>query len=195
MQMRPIKTTLQQMYIAATFVVTSIFTTPIVAEEVYMIRGYADVFSAGMNQMTSRLKRYGVNASVHSSGEWRDLTRNIIRREKQGKVSHPIVIVGHSLGGVEAPIFANALAQGGVKVALVIGLDPGFKEPVAFGPNIQQVVNYKIPSGQHYRRGSGFTGSIRTIDVSKYGVDHVGIDKSPQVQHQVMSRIRRKVGK
>ncbi|MCP4071858.1 MAG: hypothetical protein GY742_08985 [Hyphomicrobiales bacterium] len=188
--MRPINTVLQQ-----TFVAAILAATPVTAEEVYMIRGYMDVFSAGMNQMTSRLKRYGVKASVHSNGEWRDLARNIIRRNKQGKVSHPIVIVGHSLGGVEAPKFANALGRGGVKVGLVIGLDPGFAEPVAFGPNIRQVVNYKIPSGQNYRRGRGFNGSIRTINVSKYGVDHVGIDKNPQVQHQVIRRIRRKVGK
>ncbi|MCP4183126.1 MAG: hypothetical protein GY761_07380 [Hyphomicrobiales bacterium] len=174
---------------------TLVTAKPALAEEVYLIRGYADVFSAGMNQMTSRLKKSGVNASVHSNGEWRYLAKNIIRREKKGKVSHPIVIVGHSLGGVEAPLFANALGKGGVKVELVIGLDPGFKEPVAFGPNIRQVVNYKIPSGQNYRGGKGFTGRLSTINVSKYGVDHVGIDKSPQVQHQVMSRIRRKVGK
>ena len=194
--MRPINTILQQMFIAVLLVATSLAAIPAVAEEVYFIRGYNDVYSAGMNQMTSRLKRiYGVNASVHSNGEWRYIARDIIRREKKGEVSHPIVIVGHSLGGVEAPKFANALARGGVKVALVIGLDPGFDEPVAFGPKIRQVVNYKLPKGQHYRRGSGFTGSIRTIDVSKYGVDHVGIDKSPQVQHQVMARIRRKVGK
>jgi len=172
-----------------------LITSPVVAEEVYLIRGYGDVFSAGMNQMTSRLKKSGVKASVLSSGQWRGIARDIIRRKKDGKVSHPIVIVGHSLGGVEAPLFANTLAKGGVKVALVIGLDPGFKEPAPFGPNIKQVINYKIPSGQNYRRGRGFKGSLVTIDVSKYGVDHVGIDKNQKVQHQVMSRIRRKVRK
>ncbi len=193
--MHLVNTILKQTLAAALLAATWFATTPVAAEEVYMIRGYSDVFSAGMNQMTSRLKKHGVNISVHSNGEWRGLAKSIIRREKEGKVSHPIVIVGHSLGGVEAPRFANALAQGGVKVGLVIGLDPGFKQPVAFGPKIRQVVNYKLPSGQNYRRGKGFTGSIRTINVAKYGVDHVGIDKNPQVQHQVMSRIRRKVGK
>jgi triacylglycerol esterase/lipase EstA (alpha/beta hydrolase family) len=194
-EMHTVTTIIKQTTTAVLLTATLVAITPAFAEEVYLIRGYADVFSAGMNQMTSRLKKSGVNASVHSSGEWRHLAKSIISREKEGKVSHPIVIVGHSLGGVEAPLFANALAQGGVKVALVIGLDPGFKEPVAFGPNIKQVVNYKIPSGQNYRRGRGFTGRLSTINVGKYGVDHVGIDKNPQVQHQVMSRIRRKVGK
>jgi len=192
----PITTTaIKQMTTTAFLTATLLAATPSLAEEVYLIRGYADVFSAGMNQMTSRLKKSGVKASVHSSGEWRYLAKDIIRRKKEGKVSHPIVIVGHSLGGVEAPLFANALAKGGVKVDLVIGLDPGFKEPVPFGPNVRQVVNYKIPSGQNYRRGKGFNGRMSTINVAKYGADHVGIDKNQQVQHQVMSRIRRKVRK
>ena len=186
---------LRNTLIATTLVASGLVTSTANAEEVYMIRGFMDVFSAGMNQMTHRMKRYGIRVSAHSNGDWRGLAQNIIRREKKGKVSHPIVIVGHSLGGVEAPNFANALAKGGVKVALVIGLDPGFSAPSAFGPNVSQVVNYKIPSGQHYRRGPGFNGSIKTIDVSRYGVDHVGIDKSPSVQSLVISRIRRKVRK
>lgn len=193
--MRPINSIIRNAFVATILAATSFATTSVVAEEVYMIRGYNDVFSVGMNQMTSRLKRHGINASVHSNGEWKGLARNIIRREKRDKVSHPIVIVGHSLGGVEVPKFANALAEGGVKVSLAIGLDPGFAAPIAFGPNVRQVVNYKIPSGQDYRRGRGFTGNIKTIDVSRYGVDHVGIDKSPQVQSLVIARIRRKVRK
>lgn len=193
--MRPVTKFFRNTVIAAAFAVTSFAATPSLAEEVYMIRGFLNVFSDGMNQMTRRLKSRGIRASVHSNGDWKSLANRIIRRSKRGAVSYPIVIVGHSLGGVEAPDFANALARGGVKVGLVIGLDPGFNVPKPFGPGVKQVVNYKIPSGKHYRRGRGFTGSIRTIDVSKYGVDHVGIDKSAQVQRLVIARIRSKVGK
>ena len=193
--MRFIKSTVKNTLLAAALSIATFASSPVVAEEVYMIRGFMNVFSAGINQMTVRLKRHGIRATSHSNGEWRDLAQRIIRRHKRGSVSHPIIIVGHSVGGVEAPSFANALGSAGVKVSLVIGLDPGFSTPVRFGPNISQVVNYKIPSGKHYRRGRGFTGSIRTIDVSRYGVDHVGIDKSPQVQRLVISRIRSRVGK
>jgi len=176
--------------VASILATTSLFTTTVVAEEVYMIRGFADVYSAGINQMTYRLKKMGIRATSHSTGEWRDLSKNIIRRSKKGKVSYPIVIVGHSLGAVDAPLFANALARGGVKVGLVIGLDPGFPVPEPFGRNVRRVINYKIPSGKNFRRGKGFNGSIKTIDVSRYGVDHVGIDKNPSVQGLVIRRIR-----
>lgn len=161
------------------------------AEEVYMIRGFADVFSAGINQMTSRLRRQGIKARSLSTGDWKGVAKDIIRRKKSGKVSFPIIIAGHSLGGVDAPQFANALGRAGIPVALVIGLDPGFPEPQRFGRGAKKVINYKIPSGQNYRRGAGFKGSIRNINIS--GVDHVGIDKSPKVQNMVISQIRRHI--
>lgn len=166
-----------------------------IAEEVYMVRGFANVFSRGMDQMTRQLRARGIRARSMSNGEWQAVAEDIIRRSKQGRVSHPIVIAGHSLGGVEAPNFANALGSAGVPVALVIGLDPGFPVPNSFGPGIKHVVNYKIPSGQDYRRGRGFAGKLETIDVSRYGVDHVGIDKHPGVQKLVINRIRKRVGK
>ena len=165
------------------------------AEEVYMIRGFMNVFSTGMNQMTQQLKAKGIRARAISNGAWQEVATDIIRRAKQKRVSYPIVIAGHSLGGVEAPRFANALGKAGVPVELVIGLDPGFPQPPAFGKGTKRVVNYKIPSGKNYRRGAGFKGSIKTYDVSKYGTDHVGIDKNKKVQSLVISQIRKAVRK
>ena len=112
--MRLSKTSFRNMFLACAMAIVTLPAAPAAAEEVYMIRGFADVFSAGMNQMTARLKRKGIRVSAHSNGDWRALAQNIIKRNKRGKVSHPIIIVGHSLGGVEAPNFANALAKGGV---------------------------------------------------------------------------------
>ena len=169
--------------------------TPALSEEVYMIRGFLNVFSDGMNQMTRQLKARGIRAKAISNGDWRNVASDIIKRAKQKKVSYPIVIAGHSLGGVEAPSFANALGAAGVPVALVIGLDPGFSSPPPFRKGARQVVNYKIPSGKNYRRGPGFKGKITTIDVSKFGTDHVGIDKNKRVQALVINRIRKTVKK
>ncbi|MEM7067470.1 MAG: hypothetical protein AAF478_01195 [Pseudomonadota bacterium] len=163
------------------------------AEEVYMIRGFMNVFSNGMNQMTKQLKAGGIKARAISNGDWRNVANDIIKRAKKKQVSYPIVIAGHSLGGVEAPRFANALGAAGVPVALVIGLDPGFAAPPPFRKGAVRVVNYKIPSGQNYRKGPGFKGKIITVDVSKYGTDHVGIDKNKKVQSLVISQIKRTV--
>ncbi|MFK7902167.1 MAG: hypothetical protein AB8B49_04910 [Nitratireductor sp.] len=168
-------------------------TTQAASEEVYMIRGFANVFSAGMNQMTNKLKASGIKASVHSNGEWSRLADNIIKRKKQGRVSFPIVIVGHSLGGVELPQMANKLGKAGIPTKLVIGLDAGFANPQPFTKGAQQVIHYKIPTGHNLRKGAGFKGSISNKSISY--VDHVGIDKHPRVQAQVIANIKRAVGK
>lgn len=187
--------TLRMSIMACIFSIASVAASTASAEEVYMIRGFLNVFSDGMNQMTRQLKARGIRAKAISNGAWQEVANDIIRRSKQKKVSYPIVIAGHSLGGVEAPRFANALGKAGVPVALVIGLDPGFPQPPAFSNGTKRVVNYKIPSGKNYRKGSGFKGSIQTIDVSKYGTDHVGIDKNKKVQSLVISQIRKTVRK
>ncbi|MBO6815465.1 MAG: hypothetical protein JJ891_11430 [Rhizobiaceae bacterium] len=181
--------------LAGMFVVGAASANVAQAEEVYMIRGFLNVFSDGMNQMTRQLKARGIRVRAISNGDWANIANDIIRRSKSKQVSHPIVIAGHSLGGVEAARFANRLGQGGVKTALLIGLDPGFPQPPALTKGAQQVVNYKIPSGKNYRRGRGFDGQITTIDVSRYGTDHVGIDKNKRIQGLVVDRIRKKVGK
>lgn len=168
---------------------------PAKAEEVYMIRGFLNVFSDGMNQMTRQLTARGIKARAISSGAWRDIAVDIILRSKRSQVSYPIVIAGHSLGGVDAPRFANTLGAAGVPVALVIGLDPGFAQPPSFTKGAKRVVNYKIPSGKYYRKGPGFNGTITTIDVSKYGTDHVGIDKNKRIQSLVIAQIRKTVKK
>ncbi|MCF6321746.1 MAG: hypothetical protein L3J32_08275 [Rhizobiaceae bacterium] len=191
--MYPNKAVIRNLLLATTITFSSFSAVPAFSEEVYMIRGFMNVFSRGMDQMTRRLKASGVRARVIANGDWQGLAQNIISRARRGKVSYPIVIVGHSLGGVEAPKFANALAKGGVKVGLVIGLDPGFANPNPFGPNVAQVVNYKIPSGNNYRRGRGFNGRLQNITIN--GVDHVGIDKNARVQRLVIARIRKFIGK
>ena len=57
------------------------------AEEVYMIRGFMNVFSDGMNQMTRQLNARGIRAKVISNGAWQEIANDIIRRSKSKKVS------------------------------------------------------------------------------------------------------------
>src|SRR5690606_277069 len=103
-----------------------------------------NVFSRGMDQMTATLRSRGVNAKGLSNGQWSGVANDIIRRYKAGTASLPIVIAGHSVGGQEAPKFADTLAKAGVPVALVIGVDPGFAPPAPFTAGSPRVVNFWI---------------------------------------------------
>jgi hypothetical protein len=164
------------------------------AEEVYFIRGAFNVFSRGMDQMVAQLRARGVNARSYSNGQWAGLARDIVARNKQGKVSYPIIIAGHSVGGQEAPRFADALARAGVPVALVVGVDPGFAPPPPFTAGSPRVVNFWIAGsarGNPYRSSGSFSGSIQNVNIRSFGstVDHVGIDKDPKVQARIVGLV------
>jgi hypothetical protein len=164
------------------------------AEEVYFIRGAFNVFSRGMDQMVAQLRARGVNARSYSNGQWAGLARDIVARNKQGKVSYPIIIAGHSVGGQEAPRFADALARAGVPVALVVGVDPGFAPPPPFTAGSPRVVNFWIAGsarGNPYRSSGSFSGSIQNVYIRSFGstVDHVGIDKDPKVQARIVGLV------
>lgn len=168
------------------------------AEEVYFIRGFMNVFSRGMDQMTAQLRGRGVNAKSLSNGQWGGVARDIIKRYRAGQVSLPIVIAGHSVGGQEAPKFADTLAKAGVPVSLVIGVDPGFAPPPPFTAGSPRVVNFWIAGsarGNPYRGAGGFGGSIQNINIRSFSnADHVGIDKDPKVQSRIVSLVMSAVG-
>jgi hypothetical protein len=168
--------------------------TSAIAEEVYFFRGAFNVFSRGMDQMVAQLRARGVNARSYSNGQWAGLARDIVARNKQGKVSYPIIIAGHSVGGQEAPRFADALARAGVPVALVVGVDPGFAPPPPFTAGSPRVVNFWIAGsarGNPYRSSGSFSGSIQNVNIRSFGstVDHVGIDKDPKVQARIVGLV------
>lgn len=169
------------------------------AEEVYVLRGAFDVFSAGMNQMTRKMQARGINAKAYSNGRWSGLADNIIKRHAQGNVSYPIVIMGHSVGGQEASAMANKLGKAGVPVKLVVGFDPGFAKPQPFRYGSPRVVNFYIagqPRGNPYRSAAGFGGSINNINIRSFtNADHVAIDKDAQVQARALAVVYGAVGK
>jgi hypothetical protein len=169
------------------------------AEEVYVIRGAFDVFSAGMTAMANRMQARGINARAYSNGAWSGLADNIIKRAKSGQVSYPIVIMGHSVGGQEAPKMSNKLSKAGIPVALVIGFDPGFAAPSPFDSGSPRVVNYWIQGssrGNPYRSTGNFSGSIQNINISSFtSADHVAMDKDPAVQSRALALVYATVGK
>ncbi|MGB7287128.1 MAG: hypothetical protein WBC71_09375 [Salaquimonas sp.] len=196
--MLKLKTTAATLFAMALTATTMIAPTKASAEEIYVIRGAFNVFSAGMNQMTNKMRSRGLNARAYSNGAWSGLADDIIRRSKQGKVSYPIIILGHSVGGQEAPSMSNKLAAAGVPVKLVIGFDPGFAAPPRFTAGSPRVVNFWIKGGGRgnpYRSGGSFSGSIQNVDIRTFtNADHVGIDKDSQVQSRALSQVYAAVG-
>ncbi len=193
-----LKSTTNALFALAMTAATFVAAPKAQAEEVYVIRGAFNVFSAGMNQMTNKMRARGVNARAYSNGAWSGLADDIIKRSKQGRVSYPIIILGHSVGGQEAPSMSNKLSAAGVPVKLVIGFDPGFAAPPRFTAGSPRVVNFWIRGGGRgnpYKSGGSFSGSIQNIDIRSFtNADHVGIDKDAGVQSRALALVYGAVG-
>jgi hypothetical protein len=156
--------------------------------EVYLLRGLMDVFSRGMDEMAAKLNRAGVYAISTSYSNWREIADEIVRRSARGQVSYPVVIMGHSLGGNDAPKMATYLGKRGVRVAYVVAFDP--TEPSYVGKNIGKVVNYYLPSDNNrIFRGAGFTGTLDNINVTAMDVTHTTVEKSLSLQSRAISNV------
>lgn len=158
--------------------------------EVYLMRGLANVFSRGIDEMAETMRDRGIDASNFSYIQWPEIADDIVRRSRTKDLSYPIVIIGHSLGGNESSKFANYLGERGVKVAQVITFDP--VETGFVGKNIKQVTNYYLPKsdGNQIIAGADFTGDIKNIDVSNdENITHTNIEKNEIFQKNTLKKI------
>ena len=159
-----------------------------VGTHVYLLRGFMDIFSTGMDDLGDKLNRRGIRASVHGHGEYPSLADGIIDRYRQG-IRENVVIIGHSLGANAA--FQMAEQLGKIPVPLIIAYDP--TAPMTVSGNVARVVNFYSSTngwGTAVGRGTGFRGTLSNVDLSRRGeVGHTDIDKSPSLHAQSISHI------
>src|SRR3954451_7952608 len=87
--------------------------------EVYMLRGFGDVFSRGLDQLAQSLSADGIEAHVVSHGQWRMVLRDILQ-DRQRSGARPIVLVGHSLGANAAIQIAEELKKRHISVQYLV---------------------------------------------------------------------------
>jgi hypothetical protein len=155
---------------------------------VYLLRGFMDIFSTGMDDLGDKLNRRGIRASVHGHAEYPSLAEAITDRYRQG-IRENVVIIGHSLGANAA--FQMAEQLGKIPVPLIIAYDP--TAPMTVSGNVGRVVNFYSSTngwGTAVGRGTGFRGTLSNVDLSRRGeVGHTDIDKSPSLHAQSISHI------
>jgi len=89
--------------------------------EVYLLRGFADVFSGGLDQLGADLARAGIPAKVVNHGAWKSVCEKIAANQKKyGR--KPVILIGHSLGANSAISMAQQLKKTGVTVTLLVTL-------------------------------------------------------------------------
>ena len=109
--------------------------------EVFLLRGWRDLYSAGIDDLAAELDRAGVNARVYRDAQWRDLAEALSRRDP----SSPLILIGFSYGADDAIEIARRLQDAGKSVNLLITIDPVTPPPVP--PNVRLCYDYFQTNG------------------------------------------------
>ncbi|TCK30104.1 hypothetical protein EV667_0190 [Ancylobacter aquaticus] len=155
---------------------------------VYLLRGLANIFSLGMDDLAAKLRARGVEASVHSYVDLEILTRTAVEQAKAGKRrASPVIIIGHSLGADAAVTMGNRVTAAGVPVPLVVTFDP--VTAMTASSKIGKVVNYYQAGGS----GKAVSGArVENIDLTGSGaLSHFNIDKAAELHNRVIGMIQR----
>lgn len=157
--------------------------------QIYLLRGLANVFSRGMDEMGARLQSYGFAPRVINHRGWQTATDTIVRNYRNGRTA-PIILIGHSLGANAAFQISKRLQSKGIPVAYLATFDPVRRFTVP--ANVQSFVNFYQNNG--HGRTASFPDNRREDKVnlnltSSPGVTHTNIDQNRRLQNIVIARI------
>jgi len=157
--------------------------------QIYLLRGLANVFSRGMDEMGARLRSYGFAPHVLNHRGWQVSTDTIARNFRNGRTA-PIILIGHSLGANAAFQIAKRLQSKGIPVAYLATFDPTRRFTVP--SNVQSFANFYQNNG--HGRPASFPDDRREDKVnlnltSSPGVTHTNIDQNWRLQNIVIARV------
>jgi hypothetical protein len=151
-------------------------------EKVYLLRGFLNIFSLGMDDLATKLQADGISATVMNHAE-ADIVANQIVTAYNGGDRGSIVLIGHSLGADAIVEVADRLARYNIPVALMVLFDG--TEPHQIPANVATAVNYT----KHFMitPTTGSLGVVSNVDFSgDASIDHLSIDTVPSLQAQTL---------
>jgi pimeloyl-ACP methyl ester carboxylesterase len=173
---------------------------------VYCMRGWLGIFSTGMDALADKIdKQVGAPSVSVADEEWRWLKDWIVEAKDKGEINgEPLVLVGHSYGADDQIRVAEYLKTKGIKVDLLVLIDPVTPPPVP--DNVKRVycVYMSHPLTDWYPAWRGVPATVadkstpitnidlRTADVGfdVSGITHPNIEKSEGVHNMVMEQIK-----
>lgn len=159
---------------------------------VYLFRGaLGPIFSRGMDRLTKRLQEAGIRADVYEFTICRLIADQAIRDYRDNAA--PIVLIGHSMGGLCALTFAGILKSESIPVSLVVTIDPAHASPKV-PLNVERYINIflsdSILGGGDVVAEQGYQGHYASFDLKQHGeVSHINIDKMDSIHEQLVAAI------
>jgi hypothetical protein len=153
--------------------------------KVYLLRGFLNIFSLGMDDLAGRIKADGIPATVTNHADADMLVSEIVTSYQAGDHG-PIILIGHSLGADAVIGMAQALNRYNIPVALVVLFDGTAAHDVP--GNVTTAVNFT--KAFDLAPGPGFRGSLSNVDLGyDASIDHFTIDKSPALQASTLDYV------
>jgi hypothetical protein len=158
----------------------------------YLFRGaLGPIFSRGMDSLTEKLEDAGITANVYEFTICRLIADQAIKEYRENPA--PIILIGHSMGGFCAIKFSEILEAEGIRVSLVVAIDPAHVTPlVPF--NVDRFINIflskDVLGGGDVKPKPGYRGHYASFDLSQYkGVTHINIEKNDTIQEQLVTKV------
>jgi len=155
------------------------------AASVYLLRGFMNVFSLGIDDLAAKIEANGITAAVANHADAETFIDQIVARYAAGDRG-AVILIGHSFGADAVIEMAQALDRADIPVALLILFDG--TAPHQVPGNVATAVNFTLR--YDLTPGGGFHGTISNVDLSGAdGIDHFTIDKSPSLQAEALAYV------
>ncbi|MGU3400868.1 lipase [Brucellaceae bacterium D45D] len=159
---------------------------------VYLLRGFGDIFSTGIDEIGASLQAAGIDAQVKSHTAWRLVANRIVSdRQKYGRQT--TVLIGHSLGANAIISIAEALEKQNIRVDYMACFAATAPDPLP--GNIKRVVNFYFSQhgwGRTLVPGPRFKGKLDNRDFADVkDVGHFNIEKQRPLQAEVVRDVLR----
>jgi hypothetical protein len=167
--------------------VSAATTVPASNGKVYLLRGGANIFSTGLDELAEKLRKRGVDAMSYGHAQWRTLAAEA--RDRYVKSKAPVVIIGHSFGANAAVLMAAELGKTNTPVALIILYDP--TDNLSVSSNVRRVLKFNsstaIGLGLQTQGTVSFTGTIDNVDVPQF--NHLDMDNAAVLHDQSIAAV------
>ncbi|WP_198399807.1 LysM peptidoglycan-binding domain-containing protein [Bradyrhizobium yuanmingense] len=165
---------------------------PLPPPKIYLFRGaMGPIFSTGMDRLEEKLTKAGFSANVYEFTICRWIGDRAISSYKESPA--PIVLMGHSMGGLCSIVISEMAAKENIPISLVIAIDPA--QATGDVPlNVERFINIflsdSVLGGGDVVAVPGFRGHYASYDLKRNArVTHINIEKSDDIHRQIVEMV------